>query len=401
MTAPDVVAEAPVAPVTPAAAPAAAPVVEPDKEQLPPDQLLSRREARRGLHQDRAPKPATVDSASTDTTPPAGGSEALPPPSAAPPPSPAAPAAITIPIPEGHPLREMGATEFVVQTPQQERAIRAALNGYARRAETEELKAKLRERDLREAEHNARRTASEKWMGRPEYQAALLKYNEMKDAFGEQEAEFYWRGVNAEFERLAQEEIQGAVAAIEEREHSENAQRWKNEAWQNASLLPQSVRNLPKFGEWFEEAVASFDSEVRLGHYPQVTNFEEAHKAFNAFFGSKLTTRPEVIALYRASTQQDEQRHTSAAAKAAEEQRQRERIAQEAVDKYKRDEAANRRTQVPPHPLANLGAVNRDQRPQSGTPTAGEPAAELTAADVRRQARAGAREDARRRFAGT
>ena len=392
MTAPEVVLDAP------AAAPAVAPASEPEKvapstpETPPPDQLLSRREAKRGLHQDRpAAQPAP---AATEAAPP-GGADVVPP-AAAPT---AAPFSASIPLPENHPLREMGVTSFRATSPQEERAMRALLNGYERRATVEQLKAQLREKETREAENDARRAATQKWTGRPEYKAAVAKYAEIKDAFGQDEADLYWRGVNDGFEKLAQAEFEQRVGQLHEQDRTENAQRWKTEAWQNASLLPVSIRGLPTFSQLFEDAVMSFNAEIELGHFPQVVDHESAHKAFNGFFGTRLTLQPEVVDLYKRSTQSVESNRTAAAAKAAEEQRQRDKIAQEAVEKYKA-EVANRRNPVPPHPLANLGSGSRDLGPQGGSAAAAEPAAELSAHDVRRLARQGAREDSRRRLAG-
>lgn len=397
MTAPDVAVETPIAPVVPAAAPVAAPITEPDMAQpgaVPdtPGELLSRRDAKRGLHQDRTAAEAPAAPEVPAQTGPVGT-----PPAAAP----VTPDHITIPIPEGHPLREMGATEFVVQTPQQERTIRAALNGYERRSVVDGLKAQLRERELREAQDEARRTATQRWTGRPEYKEAVQTYNEMKDAFGQEKADIYWRGVNAGFEKEAQGEYAKRVDAITERDQVENVQRWKADAWANANALPASIRNLPSFSKLFEDAVMSFNAEVELGHYPSVVDNDSAHKAFTGFFGTRLTMTPEVVALYKAATQQGDQQRTAAAARAAEAQRQKEQIEKAAIERYER-EGATRRTQVPPHPLGNLGNASRNRVPSgAGSPAAGEPAAEMTANEVRRQAKAASREDTRRRFAGT
>lgn len=429
MTAPEVVIDAPapvVTPPEPVAAPvvAAPPVVEPAAPPVPaapvepakPEGPLTRREAKRGLHEDlhrkaaeapaAAPEVRSPDAPSVEVkplgaseTPSASPVETLATPGpASPAVTPAAPALIIIPIPEGHPLREMGVTELVARSPQEERAQRASLNSYTRRQEVATLQAKVDEYERGRVEQEARDAATQKWMARPEYQAQLARYQEIKDAFGEPEAEAWWRGVNAEFDKVAQQEFDTRMGVVDQQRAEQAANAWKNEAWGNVSTLPMALRQLPGFSNWFESSVQSFNAEMQLGHYPQLKTAEDMHREFVRFFQAKLAAQPEVAGVYKSLTEREEQGRTAAAARAAEEQRRIERVKLEAIEEYKRQEAA-KRIATPPHPLGNLAAASRDRMPVAGSEAA-EPAADLSPNQLKKSLRNAAREDTRRRFGG-
>lgn len=419
MTAPDVLTEAPAAPVAPAlvpaapadaaplASPATEPITPPVTEPAPPtEERLTRREAKRGLHQDRAAAAAAapvVEPAAPEVPGalPAAAEPALVLPSApaglAPTPTPM-PAGIRVPIPEGHAIREMGVDSITVTSPQQERAVRAALNSYVRRQEVAVLQTQLQQAQQALVEREARETATTRWTSRPEYQAAIDRYNEIKEAFGEEAGEQYWRGVNSEFDRVAQGEYEQRMSQVRAQQAEQVAQGWKQEAWANVNTLPESLRRLPSYGQWFEDAVHSFNAEIELGHYPNLNGADDLHREFLRFFSTRLTAQPEVAGLYQAVTQREFQARTAAAARAAEQQRQLEQIRQAAIEGYKK-QVADKRIQAPPHPLGNLNAVSRDRAP-AGSEAAEPLAAELSPSQFKKSLRTAAREDARRRFGG-
>jgi hypothetical protein len=337
----------------------------------------------------------------------ASGTPIAPPVETLAPPGPASPAAapvapafqpVRIPIPEGHPLREGGLQFFTATSPLEERALRATVNSYTRRQEVATLQAKVDEYERGRVEQEARDAALEKWTSRPEYKANQVRYQEIKDAFGDVEADAWWRGVNAEFDKVAQQEFEARMGKVDQQRVEQRALAWKNEAWGNVGGLPQAIRNLPSFSRLFEESVRSFDAEMALGHYPQLTTAEEMHKEFMKFFGARLTREPDVVGIYRSLGERENEARTAAAAKAAEQERQLAKIKQDAVEEWKKQEAA-KRIATPPHPLGNLAPASRDLAPAGSE--AAEPAANVPISQVRRDARAAAAERARQRFGMT
>ena len=370
-----------------------------------PSGPLTRKEARRGLHEDlhgkmtetpvvETPVVVAPEGQPTDTVTPA----VVETPVAAPVASTLTP--IRIPIPDGHPMRSTGVDAITVSSPQEERAVRAAINSYARRNENESLKTQLHQLQQEKVEREARDAAMQKWTGRPEYAAIMEKANEIRDAFGEDVANQFLRGQNADFEKVAQQEYADRMGAVESERVQQMAQAWKQEAWQNVSTLPAAIRELPSYSQEFEKAVQSFDSELALGHFPDIKpgDGDAMHRAFMQFFSSRLTTLPEVVQVYRSLGERETQARTAAAAKAAEDQRRIDKIRTDAVEEFKRQSAATR-TQTPTNPLANLGAVSRDRLP-AGSEAAIPAAEDLSPNQLRKALRNGAREDMRRRLGG-
>ena len=290
----------------------------------------------------------------------------------------------------------MGITELPARNAQEERAQRAIINSYTRRAEVATLQARVDEYERGRVEQESRDAATQKWMARPEYQAQLARYQEIKDAFGESEAEAWWRGVNAEFDKVAQQEFDTRMGVVDQQRAEQAALAWKNEAWGNVGTLPAVLRQLPVFSKLFEESVQSFDAELKLGHYPQVQTTEDMHREFVRFFQARLVAQPEVRGVYASLNEREAQGRTAAAAKAAEEQRRVEKIKLDAIEEWKRQEAA-KVTAVPPHPLGNFNAVSRDRMPVAGSEAA-VPAANVPVSQIRRDAKATAIARAKQRF---
>lgn len=383
----------PAAPASTPATPTPAPTGEPEGP-------LSRRDARRGLHQDR-PKPTPVtESATPPAATPGAASEtpaaATPLGTAAPAVAPAAAPVIPILIPEGHPLREMGLEQLVAHSALEERAIRAMLNSHVRRQEVAQRDQTISELQRELVQIRSGQAAEQKWKETPGYKAAVERYHEIKETYGQEAADVFWRGVAVEFTSIADTEYQTRMQQIESQNTERAAQSWKMEAWQNANRLPEPIRRLADFPRWFDTAVQSFNAELELGHYPQVRNAEELHQEFTRFFGSRLVREPAVVAAFKA-IEEEKQRSTQAAADAAAaKEREREAIASAAVEQFKQDAAAKRQT-VPPHPLGNLVGASRDHVPAAPASDE-ERLAGLTPQQLRKASRTGAREDARRRF---
>ena len=360
VAAPDVSAAPVAAPVAPAA-PAVEPVVTPAAPPPATDGPLTKREARQAL----AEKILTPEPTGTPVAPEAAATPATT--------TPETPAAAAAPAPTGHkviidpghPVRGMGIESITVQTPEEERALRALVNGtYARKKDVEESRAREETLQRRIVELEARDSANEKWTSDPRYQQAVDRFNEIKEAFGENEAALYWKGVQQDFDAIAKTEYDERWGKIEAENIERAGQAWKSEAWSHASQLPQIIVQLPHFQSWFNNAVESFNSEIELGHYPNLTSGEDAHKEFTRMFGARLIREPAVTAAYADMERRQQTQQTSAATQAAAAQAERERIARDAVEQYKQA-SANRRTQAPPHPLGNLGP-GHDRAPVSG-----------------------------------
>ena len=298
----------------------------------------------------------------------------------------------------------MGVEYFTAESPQHERAIRATINSYTRRSEVETLRAQLDTNAREKAAVEAREAAQKQWVNRPEYQERITKYHEIKDAIGQAEADLFWQGANAELVQIEQQELTTRMGKLDESARQQAAQAWVDEAYAQTATLPALVRNLPQFGQWFQEAVDTFDARMERGHFDAqlraisdaTTRQAEMHRLFFADLGAALTRKPEVIAYYRSLGERETQAKQVAATQAAAEAQRVADIEVAAVEKYKQEQAA-KRGQVPPHPLGNLAAAASDRMPHTGTETAAIAVAK-SPAELKRMARAGVREDVQRRF---
>jgi hypothetical protein len=294
----------------------------------------------------------------------------------------------------------MGEEQFVATSPQQERALRAALNSYVRRAQLDTAITENAALKAEKVEREAREAARQTWQSDPKYAEMMGKAQELRETYGDAIAEQFLRGFNADFDQMAQKEIDQRMGEVRNQETAHAVDAWTQEAWSNASSLPEAIRTLPTFGKAFQDAVESFDSEMALGHFPQVQNAEQAHREFMRFFGARLTAQPDVVAVYRSLGQREEQKRTAAAAKAAEGQRRLDQIKLQAVEEYKKHEA-EKRGQAPPHPLGNLAAAPVARVPAAVGPEAAVVAANVPVSQLRREGRAAAAQRARERFGMT
>ena len=400
-------AATPSAAPTPAAAPAEAPAAAP-VSQTPPEarRPLSRREAkaeamqREGLAPEAetaaAPEPGASAAAPAEGAPGEGAAAPAP----TPPEAPAPPRPILVPLPPA--LREMGVETLTATTPQEERAVRALVNGYVRRQELATAQARASELERRLAEKEAREAAVQKWEASPERKDAQERYQKLVELETAGEvpagtAEQFRASYDAQVARIAQAERDQRMAAIEEQEAVSEGRAFQQQAWMNALTIPAPIRALPKFEQWFNEAIETFDAKIERGHYDAVLTqpdkdqrLAEAHRLFMKEFGASLQARADVMGIYRTVREQDEARKSAAANKAAEEQRRLDKIKADTIEEYKRGLAAQRQT-TPPHPLGSLAAPARPARGvATGSEAAAAPAAPQSPQSPRKLAKAAA-----------
>lgn len=308
----------------------------------------------------------------------------------------AKPQVYRVELPQDHALRAQGLDALEASTPEQERAIRALLNGtYTRRQEAEKLTAKVAELEAKLVQQEASKAASDKYKASPQYQARAERFHKMREleATGELPegtASEWWRDVaSIEIQNLEKGEVHTRMQAIAAQREVEAAEAWKNEAWSNVSgRLPQEIRSIPSLNVWFDDAVEDFNNRLDKGRYPQfdtpdfnakpeherrATLEAEFTKLFNSHLLQQGSVREAFARIRDAETRKAAEARTRAE-QAAREKAAREKAAAEqaAVEKFKR-EAAEKRQANPPHPLGRVnGAVRTDVSAVDGTPAAQE-----------------------------
>jgi hypothetical protein len=302
-----------------------------------------------------------------------------------------------------HPIREMGREYLTAGDPHEERMLRALLNGsYTRRQDVAERDHQIQQLQGRLLEIESGQAAMQRWSTSPEYEQASERFFRLKDleADGhvpEGTAEEYWRGAQVDAQRLQWEEYQGRYNAMQAENEGRNAAQFAQDAWGYASRLPAYITSLPGFGQWFNESLFSFNSELELGHYPQLQrgDIDALHHEFTRFFGSRLARESAAMQAHR--QHQSAQVERTAAAKAAAATRTQTASNAAAVEQFKQN-VADRRQQTPPHPLGQLASAARDRVPTEGQAVP-EDTGQLSPHELKKQLRQESREAARRRFA--
>ena len=387
----------------PAATPPAAPAA-PAASETPPEarRPLSRREVKaemmKGLT-DAAASAEPVAEAPAEVIATPGEPTPVAEPVAAP--ASAAPQPILVPLPPV--LREMGVESLSAKTPQEERALRALINGYVRRGDVETLRTRNSELERREAEREAATAARVKWEGTPEHRDAQARYQQLVQLEADGQvlagtAEQYRASFDAQVAKLTDQELQQRMEVINEQTAAEHGRAWTDRAWENATTMPEAVRSLPKFEEWFGEAVETFDAKIERGHYdailrglPADQRVTEMHRLFMKEFGASLTARPEVVGVFASLNQREAQEKAAAAARAADEERRIAKIKADAVAEHMQKLAAQRGALPPPNPLGNPAPVR--STPQGSQAAA--PAAPQSPQSPRKLAKAAAMERTR------
>lgn len=287
------------------------------------------------------------------------------------------PEPIRVDIPEGHSLREMGKTTFImVATEEEARVLKASFNAtHTRRNEVERVtQQRDEERTARRAaeEKNLRTDASqaatEKWMQTPRYKELVEENQNIRDAHGDGPASTHWDGAQGELRALRDAEYTTRSAEAAQARDVADGERWVAEARENAMRVPDMVRNLPQFGELLQESLDTFVAKVQMGHYPNVDTPEGFHEEFTKMFTSKLFREPDVISLKQRALAANKERHEARAAKTEQARAQAaattETVKKEAVATFQK-EAAERRVAAPPNPLGSVST------PSTPSPAAG------------------------------
>lgn len=306
----------------------------------------------------------------------------------------AGPRPIRVEINPDHPVAGMGIPALEVGDEQQAQAVRALLNGtYTRRQENERLQSQLEEARTQLIQLQVSQASAARFKALPSYAEAAERYQEILDTVGQDAAAMFWRGYEQEeLGKIQQEEYATRMAAWQAEEEDAAANEFTQDAWQRTATVPDAIRALPNFPVWFEEAVHGFNTEletqIALGRAPQYESLEQLHKAFEDYFIARLRREPAAIEVVnRLVAQRNSQFAPVTPAPSAEEAAQ-----------AKLREIAERRAAAPPHPMGTVAGATRAGR-ASGT---GEPepldASNMTTHQLKRAAKASAREDARRRF---
>lgn len=314
--------------------------------------------------------------------------------------APAAPQLVTIPLPDDHPVRLMGVEQLVAADPEQEQALRALVNGtYYRRQDVEVLQRQLEAMQLQQMQTEASREAEAEWMNTPEYKQAVEQYHEILDMQGEAAAQRFWKGMAQEFQNLAEAKYQERMGAYELAQSDAAANAWANQTFQRFSqAMPQPVARLPEFRQWFAEELELFNTRIEAGHIAP-RSAEELNAHMWELLKSRIAREPKAQGVLRAMD--THARNAAAQREAALKAEQDKKVAAQAVADFKKG-AATTRTRIPPSPLSRAPSTSAPagrstaMAPNTGATENGD----LSPQQLRREARRGAREDARR-YLGT
>jgi len=299
----------------------------------------------------------------------------------------------------------MGQAALTAADPQQERVLRALLNGtYHRRQEVETLNAQLAQREEQIARLESTQSAAQKWETSPEYKSALDRYNTLRGL--EESGDLppgtaleFWNGAELKRRELADTEFKDRMKVVETERAERAATEFAAAAWNEAiTKIPPIIKDLPDFPKWFRQSLESFDKEFELGHFPQIRTPEDLKVEFSKFFGRRLIAEPAALKEFQRIRASEDKGKKDAAAKAAAALLEKDAIKKQAVDEFKKT-AADKRAAAPPHPLGRLAAASRDRPPEAETPGDEIPAGQ-SAHQFRRAAREKAREAARARLRG-
>jgi hypothetical protein len=323
-----------------------------------------------------------------------------------------APKALRVEIPQDHPVREMGTAEITVTDEQQARAVRALVNGtYHRRQDITNRDQRIAAQDKRIAEleeqtarFEAGQVAQQKWEKSPDYQKAAAEYQRIRELEegGQLEpgaASRYWKGIQQDLARLEGEEFRTRMDSRAAERNKAHFAEWRDATWARVQdTTPEPIKSLPEFPTLFQNAILEFNEAVRLGTVQGlvVGDIEGIYKAFRTFFNARVISHPRVMQVYQQMKTKEAQETTSAREAEERARKEREAIEKAAVEKHMQGLAAKRGQVPPPNPLGRLGAASRPHVP-TDDPNGQAPAAG-TPHDIKRQAKAGSREDAARRF---
>lgn len=277
------------------------------------------------------------------------------------------PEPIRIELPADHPLRGQGVEFLHVTDPQQERAVRALVNGYTRRSEVEQVQQRVRQMEDEKATLQARYEVAQERLRQfiADPQKAAF-YADVKAQYGEDYAQRWLDGELQADEAQVQERLKPYQQEREQLAQQQAAEAFlSNAQTQAAQVFPQWWTGGPSYQQALETAVHTYDAYVE-----RRWQTDQSYKPTEAEFIEKFL-KPQFFAdpfaaeyaqRLHAQQQQEAQRQAEAEkAKAeAEAARQKELAAQQAVTQF-RQEAAQRREVAPPNPLGNVGGARGDK----------------------------------------
>lgn len=332
-----------------------------------------------------APKDASDDTKPAAATPQPenGAADAAPTQDNANTAAPELPKARRIELPPDHPIREMGVDALTASSDQEERAMRALVNGtYARRQEAEQLQARLRDA---EAKHNelidrlvrvdAEAAAEIKFKQTPEYNQAVAEYREMAQLeqagqLPQGRSQKYWEAtVGQLYNQFRQQEVGTRLDALSTERAEQAGQAWVSDAVSRIAVrYPEEVRALNGFDSRVERTLTQFNALLDHGALPEVPQGDPdaLHKAFEDYFQQQLQLWPDFQGLVRRwhEAQSQAERSKQEEALRLQSEQQRKAAEQAAVDQFRKD-AATRRDLIPPNPMAGIQHGARTPVPSS------------------------------------
>lgn len=210
-------------------------------------------------------------------------------------PEPSPPPPRRVPIPEGHPLRAHG-VDALTATDERQGAVLQKLLADSDTRDVDTLRREVSTMRQRAIELDVHTRTLAEWKQTPAYKQAVEQYTDIFDLYGQEAASRFWQGVQPDFQALLQPRL---AAAIAEHQTGEAVSAWTRETWAAVSNLPETVRTLPGFRSWFDEAVRDFDAQLARGAHPGANTADALTAAFRKHFAARLLARPEVAAIYR------------------------------------------------------------------------------------------------------
>lgn len=329
------------------------------------------------------------------------------------------PEARRIPIDADHPVAEMGLDHIEVADEQAEQVVRALLNGtYARRQDVEAAQQAARQAQNEAMELKkhvlriqASQEAAQEWKSSPQYAEHRERYLRIKETVGEDEARAYWNSpdVQHELRELTDERFKEQWQQVEEQQLAQDSQRWVQDRYQHfQERMPEPIRNLPDYNQWFQNAVKAFDAELQAGVHPHIGegDVEALNDEFAKTLSAYIMRQPgakEAFAQAQKRQQEREQgrQRTVEAQNQRKQQRELERAKKEGAEQVKR-EAADTRRKTPPHPMGALSDAQRGDDAVIGAEAEeGVDTSSMTPHQLKKHLKKKSRQDARRYFGQT
>lgn len=281
-------------------------------------------------------------------------------------PKPLVPTPTRIEIGADHPATRGRPVTLTAASADEEAVLRALVNGtYYRVRDVTDRDAKIADLTEKLARREAGDTAQEKWQGTPEYKKAVEEYHSIKETVGPEAASQYWKGIEADFQRLADSEFQERWGKFEAESAEIQGQRWAEETERRVtSWVPKPIREMPEYVGWLKKAITDFDAAIGAGMYSDPADKEDyippgdtdvMHRVFTRRFQAMLTSKEAVRAALKAAEARQQLVQAGTATQAALAKQKEDRLKTEAVEEYKRS-LAQTRAAAPPNPLAAVGS---------------------------------------------